>query len=103
MPDDPFANDYQHQRIMRQIAVIDEMKETIAKQRMALLLIQEWKMPYKHFGLEQGSNGERDYFREVARKALSDEQNNPPKRPAFQWERHCGKTHSQYLVPPTKR
>lgn len=70
MSDDPFANDQQHQRIMRQIGVIDEMKETIAKQRMALLLIQEWKMPYKGFSWDQGSNGERDYFREVARKAL---------------------------------
>ncbi len=62
--------EHQHIRIMRQLEIIDEMKETIAKHRAALLLISEWKNPYQSFGLDYGSNGERDYFRKIAANAL---------------------------------
>jgi len=46
------------------------MKNTIAKQRQALLLIAEWHLPYNSFSFDNGSNGERDYFKKVAQEAL---------------------------------
>lgn len=61
--------EHQHQRIMRQLEVIKEMQEKLAKYRAALLLIGEWELPYKRFGFENGSNGERDYFRKIAIEA----------------------------------
>lgn len=69
MTDNPF-DDYQHQRIMRQLKHMEEMQDKLARYRAALLLISEWKMPYSGFGVENGSNGERDYFRNVAAKAI---------------------------------
>jgi hypothetical protein len=62
--------EHQHQRIMRQLKSMEEMQNKLAQYRAALLLISEWKMPYSGFGIENGSNGERDYFRKISNEAL---------------------------------
>lgn len=65
--------EHQSQRIIRQNATVDELIKTNARYRQALLLISEWKMPYSGFGFDKGSNGQRDFFRFIATKALNGE------------------------------
>jgi len=50
---------------------IAEMQEQIGVLRGALLVIEEWRSPYSTMAVDVGSNGQRDYFRDVARKALA--------------------------------
>lgn len=49
---------------------IASLEQQLATCRSALLLIEEWQLPYPGFSWENGSNGERDHFRRVARNAL---------------------------------
>lgn len=58
------------QRIRQQRDAIDHMRKENVLFRSALLAIAEWKMPYPGFGFDQGSNGERDHFRDLARSVL---------------------------------
>lgn len=51
---------------------VDNLVEDNLKLRAALLLIEDWSLPYKGFVWENGSNGEREHFRSIARKALND-------------------------------
>lgn len=65
MPDDHML-----ERVMRQNAVIKKLIEERAQMRGALMLIREWQLPYVGFSLDNGSNGERDYFRGIANDGL---------------------------------
>jgi hypothetical protein len=67
---DPPDADHMMDKIHRQRAAMDHMRLENAVLRGALLAIVEWETPHPGFGWENGSNGERDHFRAVARRAL---------------------------------
>lgn len=73
MPELGSAEDYE-QRWLRVRSYNRELVSQNARMRAALLLIAEWKQPYNGFSWEMGSNGERDYFRDIAKKVLEDVQ-----------------------------
>lgn len=65
------SDDHLLQRVRSQREAIDNMSAQIACLRGALLAISEWRMPYPGFAWQNGSNGERDYIRNVAQIALA--------------------------------
>lgn len=65
------SDDHMLQRIQEQRKAIDNMRLQIAGLRGALLAVAEWRLPHPGFGWVNGSNGERDHFRDVARHALN--------------------------------
>lgn len=58
-------------RLRTKQKAIDHMQMEISALRGALATIAEWHLPYPGFSWENGSNGERDHFRAVARAALA--------------------------------
>ena len=64
------CEDHQTHRIIRQNQNIAILLRENARLRAALLLIREHKMPYPGFSMDQGSNGVRDHFIQVAASAL---------------------------------
>lgn len=65
------ADDHGARIIQRQREAICKLTEQVTKMRAALLMIEGWHMPYRGYSFDQGSNGERDYVRQIARDALN--------------------------------
>ena len=69
MPELGSAEDYE-QRWLRERSYNEQLIAQNTRMRAALFLIAEWKLPYYGFASQMGCNGERDHFREIARKGL---------------------------------
>lgn len=65
------ADDHATRLIGRQRDVIINLQSQVTRMRAALLMIEGWHMPYRGYAMDQGSNGERDYVRAIARDALN--------------------------------
>lgn len=65
------VDDHATRMIGRQRDVIINLQNQVTRMRAALLMIEGWHMPYRGFAMDQGSNGERDYVRAIARDALN--------------------------------
>ena len=54
-------------------AEIKELRKALITQEQALKAIANWKSHTAEFSIDFGSNGVRDFYRNVARKALNDD------------------------------
>lgn len=59
------------ERIQRQGRHLHHLRGQIGILRGALHVVVEWEEPYPGFSMDQGSNGMRDHFRDIARNALA--------------------------------
>lgn len=50
--------------------IIEELINNNTKMRAALLLIAEYRQPYKYFSFNQGSKGVEDHFKNIAKEGL---------------------------------
>lgn len=67
--EDGFHRDLE--RIDRSRVAMAQVCAENAVLRGGLLSVNEWHLPYRGFAIYEGSNGERDHFREIARLALA--------------------------------
>lgn len=62
--------EYWRNKYLNSTVTVNNLIRENTKMKMALKAIIDWELPYKGHIHDYGSDGERDFFREIAKEAL---------------------------------